>query len=755
MSLISELKRRNVFRMAAGYLAASWLLVQVVETLLPVFGFGEAAVRYTVIALVIGFIPALAVSWAFEWTPDGIVRDDRSAPDSPARLRAAKTWDRVILVVLAAALGLFAFERFIITPEREAALVEAATEAGIEIGRSGVTEIPDESVAVLPFVNMSANPDNEYFSDGLTDTLLHMLARLNDLKVAARTSSFAFKDRNEDIRAIGEELSVAHVLEGSVQRANDRVRVTAQLIRAADGYHVWSQNYDRQLDDIFAIQDEIAADVAIALGSTLFASNSDVIAGVSTRDVAAYDLYLRGIEKLRISNAEALLEADLLLNQAIEQDPEFTEARLALARILMQQVGQRIVDRDDGMSEAEQLVGEVLASHPENLAARQFQAILNFQRVIWDQMDMTSMDADLDEMLLLFEEGVGLPYARLDFADSLAMVGRHEEARRLIDQALATDPLNFELLSAQANVLLQLALYDEAQATLLRQLEIAPSNAIVYYRLGVLERRRNQYANALPYMKQHALLDSNAPEPALFLGEVFNDAGLYDEADRWYERFEARNPDAELLVQRDIYRARARGDRNALKAVLDDSLERSLNGDIPPDMLGPIARFYAHLAVEDGRSQEALDYIESYYPGISDFKNFAGSNWLVYRLQYYGVLPLSLELSDDDARILRDAAENAEKYGVQLEDFPEWNMEFQYLANGLDAGKAAFMELYSDNLSVFDFSWQAHVEVPWLAGLRQDPEVAAVIAAREARIAEIREELRAAIEQPEWRDDSL
>ena len=466
-------------------------------------------------------------------------------------------------------------------------------------------------------------------------------------------------------------------------------------------------------------------------------------------------MYLRGIEQLRISNAEALLEADLLLNQAIEQDSEFTEARLALARTVMQQMGQGVVSHEEGMSQAEQLVGEVLASQPENLAARQFLATLNFTHVTWDQMDMTSIDADLDEMLLLFEEGVGLPYARRTAANMLAMVGRFEEARRLVDQALATDPLNYELLSAQSNVLQQLGFYEEAQVSLLKQQEIEPENAMVQYRLGLLEQQRDHYVDALPYMKQHALLDRTSPHPTLFLGHLFNDAGLYSEADRWYERFEARNPDAALLVQRDVFRARARGDRNTLKAVLDDSLERSLNGEVPPEMLGPIARFYAHLAVEDGRSQEALDYIESYYPGISDFKRFAGSNWLVYRLQYYGVLPLALAVSDDDARILQDAVENAEKYGIQLEDFPEWNMEFQYLVNGLDAGKAAFMELYSDNLNVFDFSWQAHVEAPWLAGLRQDPEVAAVIAARETRIAEIREELRAVIEQPEWRDDTL
>ena len=755
MSLISELKRRNVFRMAAGYLAVSWLLVQVIETLLPIFGFSENAVRYTVIALAVGFIPALVVSWAFEWTPEGLVRDDQAPADSPARVRTAKTWDRIILVVLAAAVGLFAFERFVITPEREAALVEAATEAGIEMGRSEASEIPNESVAVLPFVNMSADPDNEYFSDGLTDTLLHMLAQLNDLKVAARTSSFAFKGKNEDIRTIAEALSVAHVLEGSVQRANDSMRVTAQLIRAADGYHVWSRNFDRNLDDIFAIQDEIAAEVAIALGSSLLASDSDAIAGVATTDVAAYDLYLRGQNELRTGTYDSLLEAELLLGQAIEQDPGFIEARLALARTAMQQMGQGINTYEEGMFEAERLVGEVLGEHPDSLGARQFEALLNIYRVTWDQMNMTQTDAMIDEMLPLFDEGVGLPYARQSAAYLLAQQERHDEALRLVQQALVTDPLNLELLSAHSNILRDLGRFEEALVPLMKQREIEPDNAMVYFRLGNLERARSRYADALPYLKQHALMDSSSPQAAWFLADLFNDAGLYEEADRWYDIFEARNPDEIGRLSADIYKARARNDDAALHAVVTDGLERTFSGEIPPEMLGPLGRFYAQLAHEDGRSQEALDFIESHYPGISDIGNYEGSSWLVYRLQYYGVLPLLLDLNDDegDAEILRVALANSDSYGVDLEDFSGWYLEFEYLQNGLEAGKAVFMERYADNADVFDTNWALHIETPWLAGLREDPQVAAVIAAREERIAEIREEMRAVIERPEWRDD--
>lgn len=217
------------------------------------------------IFLAIGFLPMLIFSWVFELTPAGLKKESEVDRDESITRTTGKRLDQAIMVVLALALVYFAFDKFVLSPQREAELIESATQAGAEQAldeeRARASAIPNESIAVLPFVNMSGDPQNEYFSDGLTETLLHMLAQLPELKVSARTSAFAFKGQNVDIRTIALTLGVAHLLEGSVQRASNRVRVTAQLIRADDGFHVWSQSYDRILDDIFAIQDEIAADV--------------------------------------------------------------------------------------------------------------------------------------------------------------------------------------------------------------------------------------------------------------------------------------------------------------------------------------------------------------------------------------------------------------------------------------------------------------------------------------------------------------
>ena len=254
MSIISELRRRNVFRVAAAYLVVGWLLTEVLTTILPTLGAPEWTARAVILIFAFGFIPAVVFSWFYEITPDGIKLDHEVDHENPANATRRKKVDHVVgaaIVTLIILVGLFSAQRI------------------SDDSNSPDASVSNASVAVLPFVNMSNDVDNEYFSDGLTETLLHMLAQIPDLKVAARTSSFAFKGQTLSIREIAAALEVAHILEGSVQRVGDNVRITAQLIRASDGFHVWSENFDRELEDIFAIQDEIAEKVGHALSESL------------------------------------------------------------------------------------------------------------------------------------------------------------------------------------------------------------------------------------------------------------------------------------------------------------------------------------------------------------------------------------------------------------------------------------------------------------------------------------------------------
>ncbi len=330
MSLVSELQRRNVFRVVATYAVAAWLLVQVTTTLLPLFGAPAWIARAIVIVLLLGTLPMLALAWAFQFTPQGLktqAEADAAGLSSPVggpRLNVA------IGALLVLALGLFALGRYSVEPIAPAIDASAHT-SGAENSSAATDRPGDVSIAVLPFVNMSADKDNEYFSDGLSETLLNMLAQVPDLKVVGRTSSFAFKGKNEDLRRIGAALSVANVLEGSVQKAGDTVRITAQLISVRDGTHRWSKSYDRKLEDVFRIQDEIATEVVGALRLELQPVARERLTLKRTDNVDAYQEYLRGLALMPKRKVSELREAAAHFEKAIQLDPEFARAYVGAA----------------------------------------------------------------------------------------------------------------------------------------------------------------------------------------------------------------------------------------------------------------------------------------------------------------------------------------------------------------------------------------------------------------------------------------
>ena len=261
MSFIGELKRRNVVRVGIAYVVIAWLLAQVAEFAFENFGAPEWVLKTFVVVLLLGMPLALFFAWAFEMTPEGLKREvevDRTASITP---HTGRKLDRLIIAGLVVAVAYFAW-----TSQREPEPAEpppTETSVAAEIG-------PDErSIAVLPFVNMSSDEEQEWFADGLTEELLNSLARMPDLLVAARTSSFGYKGSTDSVQNIAKALGVAHVLEGSVRRGNDRLRITAQLIRASDGFHLWSETYDRSPDDVIAIQEDLAIEIARALETAM------------------------------------------------------------------------------------------------------------------------------------------------------------------------------------------------------------------------------------------------------------------------------------------------------------------------------------------------------------------------------------------------------------------------------------------------------------------------------------------------------
>ena len=339
MSLFSELKRRNVFRVGIAYLVVSWLILQVADVILNNVEAPGWVFHVIMLVLAIGFPVSVLFAWAFELTPEGLKRDfevDRAKSVTP---QTGKKLDRLIIGILVVALGYFAFDKFVLSVDRDAALVESTTQIVAEqIGASSPASTEtDKSIAVLPFVNLSSDPEQDFFSDGIAEELLNVLAQFPGLRVAARTSSFFYKDKLDAITLteIAEQLDVAHILEGSVRKSANKLRITAQLIKADNGFHLWSKTYDRELTDVFAIQDEISAAIGDALkvhlaldGGSLTVDRPTVIEAANTQ---ADEAYLQGRQLINRRGRDNIERAVRLLEKSLRLDSEYAPAHAQLA----------------------------------------------------------------------------------------------------------------------------------------------------------------------------------------------------------------------------------------------------------------------------------------------------------------------------------------------------------------------------------------------------------------------------------------
>ena len=291
-NFFSELKRRNVYKVAVAYLVVAWLIIQAASIFLPAFNAPQWAVQVVILILIVGFPIALVFSWAFEITPEGIKLESEIEGDKSIARRTGRKIVALTIVVAVIAAGLFVFQMLRSKPPRVVEGGAPATPA--ENGLAGArSSIPEKSIAVLPFDNLSRDPDNAYFVEGIQDEILTRLAKISDLKVIARSSTLRFKNRG-DLPQIAQQLGVAHLLEGSVQKVNDEVRVNVQLIKAANEAHLWAEVYDRKLTDIFAVESEIAKTIADNLQAKLSGAEQHAIAARPTENTEAHQLYLKG-----------------------------------------------------------------------------------------------------------------------------------------------------------------------------------------------------------------------------------------------------------------------------------------------------------------------------------------------------------------------------------------------------------------------------------------------------------------------------
>jgi TolB-like protein/Tfp pilus assembly protein PilF len=503
MSLFSELKRRNVFRVGAAYIVVAWLIIQVAETIFPLFDLGNGPARLVVIILAIGFVPALSFSWLFELTPQGLMRENEVDRDQAITVRTAKRFDRTITVVLVLALAYFVFDKFVLDPQRDVEIAESATEAGVEQAREDARlgMFSDKSVAVLPFTNRSDKQEDKYFTDGMHDELLTRLSRIAALKVISRTSVMRYRDTEKSIPEIANELSVATVLEGGVQRSGNQVRINVQLIDARTDEHLWADIFDRELtaENLFAIQSEISTAIADALHATLSPEENARVYDLPTTSLEAYNHYLRGRQLMASRKKEDLEQALEKFELSIGIDPDFALAWVGVADASHLLVSMRVID------EVVQL--EVHKHAAETAIALNDQLGEAYVSLSAYYMDIDERDKAITALQKAIELNPNNAQAYHWYAILQSGPGATDRRLQLLYKAAQLDPVSSILLLNIGSMLFNLGRVDEARQQLRQLLEMDPDFALAYEALGDWELRTGQLADAIQLFRKGLELD--------------------------------------------------------------------------------------------------------------------------------------------------------------------------------------------------------------------------------------------------------
>jgi len=447
MGLVSELRRRNVLRMAVLYALAAWVIMQVAEVVIDLANLPEWIGPTILGLLAIGFPIALIFSWFYEVTPEGISLEKDVDPAESITHVTGRRLEFIVISLLCAGLILFAYDKWWIGPA------------------------PEKSIAVLPFQNMSGDPEQEYFSDGLSDTLIHVLAQVSDLKVTAKTSSFYFKGKNIDVGEIARQLKVGTILEGSVQKAGDRVRVIAQLVNAREGTHLWSKSFDRDLKDIFAVQDEIAQEVVQALKVTLLDAEEERLAQRYQPTLEAYEQLILGRYEMGKRTATSLTAAEQHFKRAIELNPDYALPYVHLADTYGLQIFYGSLVIEESLQRRQPLVEKALELDPLSGEAHTAKAALySFQQL---KTGKDHYDGE-EDILKAIELNPNYAAAHHWYSNLLRDEGRFEEALAQIRLAAELDPMSPIIQTALAARTWNAGRTEEALTLIRRNIERTP-----------------------------------------------------------------------------------------------------------------------------------------------------------------------------------------------------------------------------------------------------------------------------------------
>ena len=679
MSLLKELKRRNVFKVTITYLVMSWLVLQVADVVLDNITAPGWIFKVLMLFLAIGLPFVVFFAWAFELTPEGLKRESEVDRTQSITQQTSKKLNFLIFAVMALTLGYFAVDKFVLSSGRDAALVESTTKA--ITAHTEEAGDADNSIAVLPFVNMSSDKEQEYFSDGLTEELLNLLAKVPGLRVIARTSSFAYKGKDVQIAQVARELNVGHVLEGSVRRSGNQLRITAQLINASDSSNLWSETYDRNLDNIFAIQDEIATRISTALLPQLITGADGAPAATEhgknsyMPPVAVYQRYLLARNQFNTQTSAGRTNALDAMTELVREYPDYAEAQAFYALVVFASSAR--TGGDIPWLEAEAIsrnaISKALALKPDLAEAYLVEGSLS-QR----SYDLVSAMASFEKAI---EHNPSYSEAYVALAQLAMRTGQQDRGWQALERAKMLDPVSPLMLRTVAFLATgydRLAMAQEAMA-LLNQ--IAPESASEY-QVG-LYWMRDEAARAAVQLENHRKQFPDAGENDDLLALLYNVLGMEDEASKLSAgsrlRIAARNGEKDLALKlmeelaaektdphdrADIYwfTYYLLGMYDMALSVLSDLWYGYAEQTMGPRMDTFDCTIFAHLLIHANREEEAQ-------PVIRQLKKVEGfeSRWWIKG--FYDAHYLLFEGKVDEAFLLLDGLADKGQFFVRSDQF--------------------------------------------------------------------------------------
>jgi TolB-like protein/Flp pilus assembly protein TadD len=568
--------------MAVLYVVAAWLIMQVAEVMVTLAALPEWTGQALLLLLAVGFPIALIFSWFYELTPEGIsLEKDVESQESITHV-TGRRMDFIVISLLCAAVILFAYDKWWIGPP------------------------PEKSIAVLPFENMSADVGQEHFSDGLSDTLIHVLAQVRGLKVTAKTSSFYFKGKNIDVSEIGRKLNVGTILEGSVQKAGNQVRVIAQLVDASDGTHLWSKSFDRDLADIFAVQDEIAREVVAALEVTLLDDEEERLAQRYRPTLEAYEQLILGRQEMAKLTADSLAAAERHFKEAIRLDPDYALAYVSLADTYLAQRSYGGLPIEESLQRQQPLVDKALELDPLSAEAHVTRAVIRFWRELRFPEEDLSPEEDMLKALELNPSSAEIRYL---YGGWLSYLGRPEEGLSQIRMAAKLDPMSPSIQTDLAEATWEAGRVEEALTLIRRNIERTPEFPNLYHTMAKFQSQLGQLGEAQRWRQESRMRNPGATYFWLLECIGFLNLGDWLSAEECANQLAEANPEtmpgSNIWAPLNVYR----GEFDAAIAILQSAHDR-LPG------WGAFSRILADLVAGQGDIERARSIMADAFPEL-------------------------------------------------------------------------------------------------------------------------------------------